>query len=68
MQMLKIDNHLICAPDTEIRGMTLATVMERWIAIGAVGDSHGLLLEQSEWPAFVKFVNEIDADAMTHRR
>ena len=62
MQMLKMDNHMICAPDTEILGMTLATVMKEWIAIGAIGDNHGLLLEQSEWPEFVKFINEVDAE------
>lgn len=59
MQSLKIDTHYVCAPDEPILGMTLATVADGWIAIGAVGDTHSLLLDSDEWPAFAKFVNEI---------
>ena len=38
------------------------TLAPDWIAIGVIGDSHGLLLDSDEWPAFVQFVNEIDEE------
>lgn len=60
MQMLKMDGYYVCAPETEILGMTLATMTKDWIAMGAIGDQHGLLIDRDEWPAFVKFVNELD--------
>ena len=59
MQMLKMDGYYVCAPETEILGMTLATMTKDWVAIGAVGDQHSLLLDAEEWPAFVQFVNEL---------
>ncbi len=62
MQMMQVDNHTVFAPDSPIMGMTLATIVPNWIAIGAIGDGHGLLLDSDEWPAFVHFVNEIDEE------
>lgn len=60
MQSLKIDSHYICAPDSPVLGMTLATVTDHWIAIGGIGDTHSLLLDSDEWPTFVRFVSELD--------
>lgn len=60
MQMMQVDGHTICAPDHPILGMTLATIVKDWIAIGAIGDGHGLLLDSEEWPAFVQFVKDLD--------
>jgi len=62
MQIMKIDGHAVCAPDTPIRCLTLATILKDWIALGGVGDGHGLLFGSDEWPAFVQFVNEIDEE------
>ncbi len=46
-----------------ILGMTLATIVSNWIAIGAIGAiGDGLLFDTDEWLAFVKFVNEINEE------
>ena len=68
MQMMRLDGHCVCAPDTPILGLMLTTIVQDWIAIGAVGDSHGLLLDSDEWPAFVKFINEVDEEVRHAQR
>ena len=62
MQSMELEGHRVCAPDTPIRCLTLATILNDWIALGGVGDGHGLLFGSDEWPAFVQFVNEIDEE------
>jgi hypothetical protein len=60
MQMMHIDQHTICAPETPILGLTLATIDPEWIAIGLISGDHSLLLDRDEWPAFVEFIHDID--------
>lgn len=65
MQMMHIDQHMICAPETPILGLTLATIDPDWIAIGLVGGNNSILLDQDEWPAFVQFIHDIDQIVQT---
>jgi len=62
MQIMKIDGHAVCAPDTPIRCLTLATLVKDWVSFCGSSDGYGLLLDRNEWAAFVQFINEINEE------
>lgn len=50
------------APDSSELGYMFAQLDgSGWLTIGEIGAGNYLMLDKDEWPAFVRFVNEIDA-------
>ena len=66
MKITEVDNQTIFVSEDKLLSHMIA-MRDRtgWVSIGSLGLGNSVILDDVEWPAFVDFVNNINAKVLS---